>query len=85
MQEHALALLVHRGAPPPSWQVSHELLAGQVVHFDVEYDGGAASAVWSKQRSLAWVVARIAAGRRPMWADAERLGQKLYDFIGRYS
>lgn len=84
VQEHALALLVNGGAPPP-------LLAGITNSLlDKLFTLVWSSTVeqrqqWSKQRALAWVVARITAGRRPMWADAERLGQKLHDFIGRDS
>lgn len=39
---------------------------------------------WSKQRMLALLVASISGARLPSWADAERPGQRMHEFITRY-
>ncbi|KAL1503220.1 hypothetical protein AB1Y20_011276 [Prymnesium parvum] len=39
---------------------------------------------WNKQRLLARVVASLTGGRFPAIADAERPGQRMHEFIGRY-
>mmetsp|Transcript_38808 Transcript_38808/g.96429 ORF Transcript_38808/g.96429 Transcript_38808/m.96429 type:complete len:150 (-) Transcript_38808:43-492(-) len=39
---------------------------------------------WSKQRMLALLVASISGGKLPTWGDAERPGQRMHEFLGRY-
>lgn len=39
---------------------------------------------WSKQRALAKVIASISGCRVPSWAEAERPGQRMHEFISRY-
>lgn len=39
---------------------------------------------WSKQRMLALLIASISGGRLPSWDDAERPGQRMQEFLGRY-
>lgn len=39
---------------------------------------------WSKQRVLALLIASISGGRLPSRDDAERPGQRMHEFIGRY-
>ncbi|KAL1503160.1 hypothetical protein AB1Y20_011219 [Prymnesium parvum] len=39
---------------------------------------------WSKQRLVALLIASISGGRLPSWDDAERPGQRIQEFIGRY-
>lgn len=39
---------------------------------------------WSKQRALAKVVSSVCGRSLPSWADAERPGQRMHEFISRY-
>lgn len=84
LRERVLSCLTSEGAGAPlvSSMTSALLERTQAIVWSLTSEQ---RNTWSKQRALARAVASIAGGRVPAWADAERPGQWMYEYVRRYT
>lgn len=88
LRDRALALMAHKdSANLPAFPALAGVVTNRLLERVTSIIWSLSSdelSHWSKQRALARVIASIAGAKLPEKADAERPGNRMFEFVGRY-